>query len=79
MNRRYALGVLLAAGAFSTMAEAQELSEEAVAGMLRAFTGRGPGAGEAARVRAFLLSLRTGLPPDPEVEPALAFDPRFPR
>lgn len=78
MNRRHAIAVLLATGSLSSHAVAQGLSEEAVVEMLRALTGMEPRPSEAAQVRAFLLSVRTALPPDPEVEPALTFDPRFP-
>jgi hypothetical protein len=53
----------------------QDLSPETVREMLRTLGGVEPMPSEEAYVRAFLLSYRLAARPDPEVEPALTFDP----
>jgi hypothetical protein len=76
MKRREALVSLLgAAGALgAARGSAQGVSEETVKEMLRHLAGIDPLPGEAAAVRAFLLALRP-MSPDPEIEPAIEFDP----
>lgn len=77
MKRRRLLASLLgAAGALGTgVVSAQDLSPEAVKEMLRTLGGVEPMPSEEAYVRAFLLSYRLAYRPDPEIEPALSFDP----
>ena len=76
MRRREALVSLLGAAALGAgTAEAQDLSPETVIQMMRTLAGLEPMPGEAAGVRAFLLSYRYALPSDPGVEPASTFDP----
>lgn len=81
MKRREAMLALLGgAGAIATTARtspAQDLSEETVGQMMRLLAGLEPLPSEEAHVRAFLLSVRAPAPADPEVEPALVFDPEM--
>ena len=75
-RRRVIVSLFGVAGALSARAgEAQDLSEETVRQMLRSLAGVEPRPSEESQVRAFLLSMRTSMPPDPETEPAIAFDP----
>lgn len=78
MKRRQALFSLLGAASAASIprgTEAQGLSAEAAAGLLRTLTGLEPMPGEPERVLGFLLSFRSTVAPDPGVEPALRFDP----
>jgi hypothetical protein len=77
LKRREALVSLLgAAGALGpARGLPQDVSEETVKEMLRLLAGVEPMVGEAAAVRAFLLTFRAPLRPDPEIEPAIEFDP----
>ena len=78
MRRREALVSLLGAAALGAgTAEAQDLSPETVIQMMRTLAGLEPMPGEAAGVRAFLLSYRYAFPSDPGVEPASTFDPEL--
>jgi hypothetical protein len=77
-RRRVIASLLGAAGALGArVPEAQDLSPETVKEMLRTLGGVEPLPSEEAYVRAFLLSFRGAAPPDPEVEPALTFDPEL--
>jgi hypothetical protein len=77
MKRREALVSLLGAvGALgAARGSAQDVSEETVKEMLRLLAGIEPLPGEAAGVRAFLLTFRAPMSVDPEIEPAIEFDP----
>ena len=75
-RRRVIVSLFGVAGALSVgVGEAQDLSEETVRQMLRSLAGVEPLPSEESQVRAFLLSMRATLPPDPETEPAITFDP----
>ena len=76
MKRREAIVSLLASGFLgASRGSAQDLTEETVKEMLRVLGGVELLAGEAAEVRAFLLTFRAAMSPDPEIEPAIEFDP----
>jgi hypothetical protein len=81
MKRREAMFVLLgsagAVRAAAGTAPAQNLSDETVRQMMRLLGGFEPLPSEEAHVRAFLLSVRAAGPPEPEIEPALTFDPEM--
>lgn len=70
--------LLGAAGALGApVTPAQDLSPDTVKEMLRTLGGVEPRPAEEAYVRSFLLSYRLAARPDPEVEPALNFDPEL--
>ena len=76
MKRRQVFRALFAGTALSaSTARARQsgrLSSDAVEELMR-WNGLEPGPGEAARVRAFLLSVRPRRSSDPRVEPAFRF------
>lgn len=76
MRRRHVFRALLAGSAWSAAAaraqQSGRLTNEAVDELMR-WHGLEPGPGEAARVRAFLLSVRPRRSSDPRVEPAFRF------
>ncbi|HXV60125.1 MAG TPA: hypothetical protein VEK15_05485 [Vicinamibacteria bacterium] len=76
-RRRAIISLAGTAGALSlgTVSEAQALSPEAVRGMLRTLARVEPLAGEEQEALAFLLSLRLQTQPNPEIEPAITFEP----
>jgi hypothetical protein len=77
-RRRVIASLLGAAGALGAgVPQPQDLSSETVKEMLRTLGGVEPLPSEETYVRAFLLSFRRPAPPDPEVEPALTFDPEL--